>query len=247
MSQLEVRIIPNMRATTFGATEGARGKVWSIDPSTGRWSSRPEHQFTRNRLAENHWLPGTALPINPSINPELQPEQVLIAYNGRLEEMPVIDTGPWWGLRRSDAYWLRGPTGGRPHAETASKLWHSIASGDHALLKLVPNGGDLIQIVRTRMTERDLFTGALRDRLDEALRKIREQFAMQIVAEDLLDDQNRIPAQIPHSVGLDLTPGGWRLLGVNYPRPEDYERFSANVDAAVFVVRKPGGIFASIV
>jgi hypothetical protein len=236
LSQLAIHIIPNLRVTTFGAKfkpdqPRGRGSVWRAD-ANGR-PSQTAPISSRDRLRNDHWFAGTALPINPFINPELVPEQLLIAYNGILVDMPMIDTGPWWGLRRSDAFWLRNA---RPHAERASKLWHQVK-------KVLPfTGGQwVIDKVNANMVERDKFLARLDD-LRAVLARVRAEYALQVTAEDLLDDQNRIPAQIPHSVGLDFTPGGWRLLGVNRPTPEAYANFSGNIDAAIFVVRSTGGL-----
>lgn len=233
----EIRIIPNLRVTTFGAQSGSRGKVWRIDPSTGRPSSNSAFEYTRNRLAEDPWLPGTALPINPYIDPDLVPLQLLIAANGRIVDMPMVDTGPWWGARRSDAFWMKGANGARPHAETASKLWHELKK----VLPLV-NGQWVIDKVAANMVEPDKFKAKLDD-LRAVLARVRAEYGMQVTAEDLLDDQYRIPAQVPHSVGLDFLPGGWRLLGYDKPTPEAYANFTTNIDAAIFVV-ETGGWFA---
>jgi hypothetical protein len=238
LSQFEVRIIPNLRVTTFGAHVGARGKVWRIDPTTGRPTTNPAYEYTRNRLKEDPWIAGTALPINPFIDPDLVPEQLLIAGNGRVVDMPMIDTGPWWGARRSNAFWMEGPNGSRPHAEKASKLWHLVKK----VLPLV-GGQWVIDKVKNDMTETDKFRYRLDD-LRAVLARVRAEYDIGVTAEDLLDDKYRIPAQIPHSVGLDFTPGGWRLLGVNRATPEDYANYSGNIDAAIFVVRSPGGFFA---
>lgn len=241
MSQFEIRVIPNMRVTTFGARfkpdqRGGRGSVWRAD-ANGR-PSRSGPDSSRDRLRNDHWFAGTALPINPFINPELVPEQLLIAMNGRVVEMPMIDTGPWWGLRRSNAFWMVGPDGARPHAETASKLWHQVKQ----VLPFV-GGQWVIDKVKANMVERDKFKPRIDD-LRAVLARVRAEYAIQVTAEDLLDDQFRIPAQIPHSVGLDFTPGGWRLLGINKPTPEAYANYSGNIDAAIFVVRSGGGLFA---
>lgn len=241
MSQFEIRIIPNMRVTTFGARNkpdqiGGRGSVWRADPN-GHPSKTADIK-SRDRLRNDHWFAGSALPINPFINPELVPEQLLIAYKGRLFDMPMIDTGPWWGLRRSNAFWLEGDAGARPHAEAASRLWHQVKK----VLPLV-GGQWVIDKVKANMVERDKFRGSLDD-LRLVLARVRAEYGMQVTAEDLLDDQFRIPAQIPHSVGLDFTPGGFRLIGIYKSTPEAYSNFTTTIDAAIFVVRSPGGFFA---
>jgi hypothetical protein len=241
LSQYEIRVIPNMRVTTFGAKNqpdqpGGRGSVWRADANGRPSSSAPNS--SRDRLRNDHWFAGTALPINPFIDPDLMPEQLLIAYNGRLFDMPMIDTGPWWGRHRSNAFWLEGEFGARPHAETASKLWHQVKE----VLPLV-NGQWVIDKVKNNMVEPDKFKARL-DELRGVLARVRAEYGIQVTAEDLLDDQYRIPAQIPHSVGLDFTPGGWRLIGVEKPTPEAYANFTANIDAAIFVVKSPGGFFA---
>lgn len=242
MSQFEIRIIPNLRVTTFGAKDdprtGKRGRIWRVDPFTGRPSKNAAHDFTRDRLRNDHWLPGTALPINPFIDPHLVPEQLLIAGNGRVVDMPMIDTGPWWGARRSNAFWMEGPNGSRPHAETASRLWHQVKK----VLPLV-GGQWVIDKVKAKMAETDKFRYRIDD-LRAVLARVRAEYGIQVTSEDLLDDKFRIPAQVPHSVGLDFTPGGWKLLGVNFATPEAYANYSGNIDAAIFVVRSPGGFFA---